>query len=283
MPSLYIDESGDSDLLSPRYRFFLMTGIVMSDDEVVFAERLLKKWKKKHSLSLDLGFHAYDLFESNENNALQLRTHRIFNTAVKQLIDIVGMIEYEAYCAVIDLKLVRESMNLQEPPIKVNFSTKSEYKKAKKDYDESFAKSHGDKKRNLPLEFALDYLLKEYKSHLNTEKSTNGNSINFESLSANDAKIIQIFHQLQSSGNLTTQYGKDIHGIKFHTKSSWTSAIEIADLISYSVTQSYRSKHHLKSELLTVPKRSLLAVRTIKKSINPKTKFHLFKETKKPV
>jgi hypothetical protein len=285
MPSIYIDESGYSDILSPRYRFFIMTGVVINDEDVLFAKKLLDHWKLKHSLSQEPGFHAYDLFESNENNANQLRTNRIFSKAIDQLIDILKMIDFKAYCSIIDLKMLRESFHVQEPPSKSNFNSKFDYKRERKKYTESFSLQHGNIKRHLPLKVSLSYLLECHKKELdvkNESNESNGSYINFESLSTNDAKIIEIFHRLQSTGvDEYAQYGREIQGIQFHTKSSLSSGIEIADLISYSVTQSLRGKYKLAVELKTVPKRSLIEVRKIKSALNPYIEFESF-PTKKP-
>ncbi|PIY79689.1 MAG: hypothetical protein COY81_01230 [Candidatus Pacebacteria bacterium CG_4_10_14_0_8_um_filter_43_12] len=159
MPSIYIDESGYPDILSYQYRFFIMTGVVINDEEVSFAHKLLDNWKKKHSLSLDCGFHAYDLFETNANNANQLRTNRIFSKATTQLIDIIKMVDFQSYCAVVDLKKLRKSFSISEPPNKKLFKDQSSYRSERKKYVDDFIKAHGEDNRYKPLEFCLSYLL----------------------------------------------------------------------------------------------------------------------------
>lgn len=93
--TLFIDESGKSSLAQAGSKPFLLTGVILSDQEIQTVEGFFNYIKLKYKISTENPFHSYDLYENpstriNESEAESLS---------KTLADFLSLIPVEIHVA----------------------------------------------------------------------------------------------------------------------------------------------------------------------------------------
>lgn len=63
--NLFIDESGIGNITHFKYRYFLMSSVIMSESEDAKAHSFFSCWKRKYIVKDDKNFHTTDFFEDN--------------------------------------------------------------------------------------------------------------------------------------------------------------------------------------------------------------------------
>jgi hypothetical protein len=254
--NLYIDESGRPHIGDPKYRFFLIAAVAMTKEQNTLANLLFSKWRNRF-ISDDhkyRAFHAVDFFEEYKNGYRRKNMvfTKSFSSAIDALIEIFKYIEIEAKCFYIDRQKLRTLMHIKAPPALLinevdNRPHSYEYKKIQKEYRDHIKKQ--TTKEFEPQTLSLHAAF-SYHAHLINKSHSKQGAINFESLSSQDSRLVEIFHKYNNPDYIE---GKQITCINYHTKASLDSGIEIADLVSYVSFQSLRNKYHLKKELSDIP------------------------------
>ena len=62
--NLYVDESGYYYIGQNKYKYFLLSAVVISPDQRDLADKMLFKWRQKHLANPNKCFHASDFFEN---------------------------------------------------------------------------------------------------------------------------------------------------------------------------------------------------------------------------
>ena len=243
---LYIDESGYYYIGQSKYKFFLVTAVLITPDQRELASLLMQKWRNKHLTNPYRCFHTTDFFE-NRNTSLQsakpeLSITRNFNNAIKELLEFLSYIEFESTVYYVDIPTIRNRLKIDNPPQDGN---------GKKEYSNHLKESF-EELRFAPLDMgiknAFDF---NYKYLINDSKSVKNGYINIESHHQSDIRLIKSFHRYIS---IYPKYDTNILGLRLHNKKSLDAGIEIADLISYSSCQTLRFSHRLTDELKDIPK-----------------------------
>jgi hypothetical protein len=262
---LFIDESCTPYVGEPRYRFFIICGVIMNEDQCELANLLMKKWREKYLSNQDRCFHAAEFFEQPNYRKKEVNMARNLHKAVDELISIIANISPSIHLYYVDLPRLRLRLGVTEPPIYIPKTAKTpEDRRNAKNYKRILEDAIGNK-RYAPLAMTIVPVLNWHKEILEANSSLKG-YLNFETLSNSDQYYINIYHkhtnsQLQNSGY---KYGERILGINFLTKGSLSGGIELADIISYSYCQSLRSKYRCKDELKSIPHKSILQTRRIR-------------------
>lgn len=251
--NLYLDESGFSYIGQNKYRFFLLTALIITPQENQLANLLFSKWRKKYLSDSNKCLHAADFFEDHKKGykPRKLYMSHVFTKAVKDLEEIISKIEFYARVFYIDLPQIRKLLMINEPPLG-NGLTRREYNALKREYSRRLQIIHGSN-IYLPLIktlensfiFHADILEKSQKQDI-LKRSAKA-YINIESQKNSDIQLINTFHK--NASIVYKKFGEDIVGLNLHTKGSLDAGIELADLISYISFQTLRNKCKLKYEL----------------------------------
>lgn len=281
--NLCVDESGTAALGINPYRFFLLTAVVINEDQQELACLLFTEWRKKYLKNPSKSLHTADFFEDFENDYKkpELRIEKHFKSAVDDLLDILKHINFFTEVYYIDLKELRKKLGVTNVPEYreakdfTNSQEKREYYQKRKIFEKNLSTAH---KGNLdkPYILPLFELFQFHNKHLELEEKKDPfkrkfkGFINFESLSGADVKSINYFHKFKEKINF--DYRHRVVGINFPTKNSLDGGIEIADIISYVSYQTLRFSHKLAHEMKTIPeyrKKQLKRMRTfMRKSRN---------------
>lgn len=282
---LYIDESGGASIGEPRYKFFLISAVLLTSEEKVLADLLFSKWRSKYLKDPSKCLHAADFFEDfapqYAKNEVQMA--RNFRRSIDELIELLNLINFQAEVYYVNLHKLRKILFLNEPPAYQSefekTSDKRRYASQRREYEKIITDTVGEKKKFLPLSLTLknaftyhDLKIDEMREKL-LDKTLIKGYLNFESLSGSDTMLISNFHKLKSK--ISTAYEAKIVGLNFHTKSSLGGGIELADLISYISFQTLRSSNHLKSELENISTESLNHIKRIRNFMRKKKMISL--------
>lgn len=258
--NLYIDESGFYYIGESRYRFFILSAVLIAPDQKLLADQLFAQFRSKYLIDPDRCLHAAEFFEDHNPKYKKqyFKNSAYMRNAIDDLKDIISHLNFYSISAYCDIPRIRKRLSINDPPFKKIAMTKiekSQYKHDKKIYKEAIKNTIGEKK-NCALTMTLHKLLQFHSEKLaffeNHDKYQRlvESYINFESQKESDGLIIDNFHRYQDQ-NYT--YGGNLVGVNLHTKRSLDGGIQLADLISYISCQSLRSKHLLKNEILLNP------------------------------
>lgn len=254
--NLYIDESGFYYIGESRYRFFILSAVLITPDQKALSDLLFAQFRNKYLINPNKCFHAAEFFEDHNPKYKKhyFKNPAYMRKAVNDLKDLITHLNFDSISAYCDIPRVRRRLSINDPhkkKIVMSTAEKTQYKLDKRVYKEAIVNAIGEK-RNLPLTMTLYRLL-----HFHSDKLTFYEShdkykrkvesyINFESQKESDSLIIDNFHRYQDR-NYT--YGDNLIGVNLHTKGSLDGGIQLADLISYVSCQILRSKHSLKNEI----------------------------------
>lgn len=257
----------------------------MNADQDNLAGLLMGKWRTNYLTNPLRCFHSVDFFEEVTPNykKRELRMTRRFNKATLNLLDIIGLIDFTAEVFYIDLEKIRAKYRIGQPPkVPLQSATHTEkvaYRKNLKMYRQLVSTQMGKKTEYYPLTLALFRSFKKHSQSLQANPSSKG-CINFESLGTLDGRYVDIYHKYATSDQ-NYRYGNEIIGMNLHTKASTNGGgIEIADLISYISTQTLRSEHRLKHELVGITAPKLKQIQVIRDVMRDKFKIKLVDITK---
>lgn len=280
--NLYIDESGFYYIGESRYRFFILSAVIISPDQKSLVDLLFSNFRNKYLMKPGKCFHAADFFEDHAPNykKRELKMPRTMHKAVEDLMDIMSHVKFDALSSYCDIPRIRKRLMIKEPPVKRPLMTQTEivqYKIDKNRYRQNIEQTIGNK-RNCPLTMTINKSLQFHSAKLVIHEENEiyhrpvKGYINFESQKESDSIIIDNFHKYQ---DMHYTYGDNLIGINLHTKGSLDGGIQLADLISYITCQSLRSKYNLDKEML-LNVAMLKYVRDIRKEMSEKYQVKMF-------
>lgn len=214
--TLFLDESGKATLTDPKYDVFLLTGIILDDEEVNNIESYFSYIKRRFDLNENEPFHSYDIFEGPKRNSLDR------NKKLASLIaDFIETIPAEITICVVDKPGVKQGLGVTSDQ-----QFKGENKLKKNEVKES------------PYKIAASTLFHRFAKHLNNQNRTG--MIITDSRRGADAQLLKTLELCKlESGPLkeeSTGLVKDhVSAICFAEKNYLSGGIEIADLISYTL------------------------------------------------
>ncbi len=86
--TLFIDESGKSSLVDEVNKAFILTGVILDDEDLKTVEGFFSYIKRKYDIDLDKPFHSYDLFE-NPSTKISSAKAKPLLSAVADFISII--------------------------------------------------------------------------------------------------------------------------------------------------------------------------------------------------
>jgi len=87
--TLFIDESGKSSLVDSKYNQFILTGVILNDDDIKTVEGFFTYIRRKYKIDTNRPFHSYDIFEDIGSDEL---TPKEMATLVETLADFINII-----------------------------------------------------------------------------------------------------------------------------------------------------------------------------------------------
>ncbi len=257
---LYIDESGLSYVGQSKFRYFLITAVIIDPKQRTLANLLMQKWRDKYLLNPYKCLHAFDFFESKNPKAshiikTELSISRNFNNAVEELMEFLSYITFKSISFYVDLPKVRSRLHIDEPPA---YSSAGDYKLKKKEFSRKLKKSLSGK-IFIPLDLTIKRALNYHLSVLKEEDAIG--YVNAESNRTTDLRLVGIYNTYI---DIDSDYGKKVLGIRLHNKKSLDAGIEIADLISYISFQTLRFSKKLNAELADVPKNRFKVIQKVR-------------------
>lgn len=106
--TLFLDESGKASLAEKANEPFLITGVILNNDEVQTVEGFFNYIKRKYNLSLNKPFHSYDIFENPKTKLPPNETVPLSNT----LADYISLIPIKTTVVVIDKEQFKKALGI---------------------------------------------------------------------------------------------------------------------------------------------------------------------------
>lgn len=107
--TLFIDESGKSSLAEKANEPFLLTGVILDEEDVKTAEGFFTYIKRKYEINTDKPFHSYDLFENPDTKISYVKSRPLLKT----IADFISLIPIKIQIISIDKKLFKDSLGIK--------------------------------------------------------------------------------------------------------------------------------------------------------------------------
>lgn len=108
LSTLYIDESGKSSLLEKAEEPFILTGVILDEEEKSPIEGFFNYIKLKYNIDPDIPFHGYDIFENPKS---RLNDTQLASLAEK-LADFISLIPIKVHIATINKKQFKSVLGI---------------------------------------------------------------------------------------------------------------------------------------------------------------------------
>lgn len=222
---LFIDESGKPELLDLNYRYFILTGIEISDEELETISGYFSFIKRKYNLPKNTPFHTYDLLE-NSSSSLKLSENEI-KFFIKSMHEFLELIPLNASVIITDKKTFRKKFRIE---------------------DKNLKGSPENKKRNAIIYFISSlYLLSEFSRHI--EKENLLGAIHADSRKYSDNQLLKAFLDIKEPNlkglpNFLPSTAKRLCSIEFADKTALSAGLELADFISFTIFACKQKRLH---------------------------------------
>lgn len=220
--TLYIDESGTSNLNDKRDNSFTLTGLILKEDIDHSLTTYFELTKKKHSISTARNFHSVDFYEIKNSPAyVSDQKAKDFSRSVSE---ILTTIPNSIFSYSIDKDLLRKTLKMPS------------------DYDFKFASNEHKADKEIAYEILARKIFFDFIKFL---KDNDGmGSIIAESRREADLVLLKTFFECKTPKHFDGKtrfetYAEDFNdrvvSICFENKNATTAGLEIADLISYTL------------------------------------------------
>src|SRR5947209_3774202 len=109
LSTLYIDESGKSSLVEITEEPFILTGVILDQEEKSPVEGFFNYIKRKYSINPNIPFHSYDIFENPEKRTL---SDNDAASLLASLADFISLIPIKIYIAAINKKQFKSALGI---------------------------------------------------------------------------------------------------------------------------------------------------------------------------
>jgi len=212
--NLYLDESGKSSLIERNEEPFVLTGVILDNNEVKTVEGFFSYIKLKHGFNSQLPFHSYHVFEDPKTRI----STRKAKDLVKTMTEFISLIPIKVKIISIDKTSFKKVLG-----VKSNNDFKgSEERKGMKEY---------------PYRVMSSYHFSWFASFLNKEKAIG--EIIADTRRGGDYQLLRSLNYCKDPDtSLTKEQSKLIKerctAICFAEKYFLSGGLEITDLISYT-------------------------------------------------
>lgn len=108
--TLFIDESGKSSLLSDENEPFIITGVILDDQEITAIEGFFTYIKRKYQIDDTKPFHSYHIFE---NETTKLSNGKLLELS-KTLAEFISLIPIQITVLEVDKKVFKAAIGLTD-------------------------------------------------------------------------------------------------------------------------------------------------------------------------
>lgn len=212
--TLFIDESGKSGLFSDEKEPFIMTGVILDNQEIDAIEGFFTYIKRKYGIDDTKPFHSYHIFENEETKLID---SKLIDLA-KTLAEYISLIPIQLTIIKIDKKTFKEAIGLEN-------AEQCSGSKEKKNIPE------------LPYKVLASQLFKWFTDYL--EDNDHIGQIVVDSRRGGDHELLETFHLYQEghshqvSEEMSEIMKERITAICFADKNFLSGGLEITDLLSY--------------------------------------------------
>lgn len=212
--TLFIDESGKSSLLSNEDEPFIITGVILDDQEIITIEGFFTYIKRKYDIDDSKPFHSYHIFENEET---KLPDSQLLELS-KTLAEFLSLIPIQISVLEIDKKIFKKAIGLQ---------------------DENQCEGSKERKAvsKLPYQLTVIQLFEWFAQALESKERVG--QVIVDSSRKYNTSILKTWN-LCLEGHLPTIKGRPSEIIKDHVtalcfaeKKFLSGGLEITDLISY--------------------------------------------------
>lgn len=216
LSTLYIDESGKSSLVEKADEPFILTGVILDEEEKSPVEGFFNYIKRKYNINPNIPFHSYDIFENPKTRVL---TDAQAASLLTSLADFISLIPIKIHIPVVNKKQFKSVLGV---------TSNDDFK--------------GSKRRKempeFPYRVCACILFKWFAKSLKSNKSIG--EIIVDARRGGDYQLIKTLYASKqlNNGYLDPVSAKLIEdkcaAICFAEKQFLSGGLELADLISYT-------------------------------------------------
>ena len=212
--TLFIDESGKSSLAEKADEPFILTGVILKEEDINTVEGFFNYIKRKYQIDSSTPFHSYDLFENSKLKMTDIKAKKLLNT-IAEFISLI--------------------------PIKVSvFSIgKSIFKSSLGVKTENDLKGTANKRamREFPYRIMSSRLFAWFAEYLNISDSIG--QIIVDARVGGDQQLLRTLNTCKDPNgpidkNISKLIKEKCNAICFAEKYFFSGGLEITDLISYT-------------------------------------------------
>ncbi|MBU1200746.1 DUF3800 domain-containing protein [Patescibacteria group bacterium] len=213
LATLFIDESGKSSLVEKASEPFILTGIILDEDDKQIVEGFFGYIKLKYDIDPTTPFHSYDIFE---NDKTKLPNSELISLSIK-LAEFISLIPAKMYVIVIDKKEFKNALGIKS--------------------DEDFKGSSKKKElKQFPYRIMATYLFGVFGKYL--EKNNKIGQAIADSRRGADYELIRTLSIVKQGHAAVKKDVQDsiksrLNALCFAEKGFLSGGVEITDLISY--------------------------------------------------
>jgi len=246
---LFIDESGQASLASDSTSPFILTGVIVDDEEIKTIEGFFSYIKRKYSIEVSKPFHSYETFENNETKLSPSKAKML----VADLADFIGLIPIFVKIISIDRIEFKKSLGI-------------------KTSEDMKGSAHRKSLKDFPYRIMAAYLFEWFANHLESGKRIG--EIVADARRGGDAQLIKTLYQCKEescsfSEKTRNAINENCTAICFAEKNYLSGGLEITDIVSYTAYQ--HAKRIMSSKFSDIELNKLW---TIIKGLLPKSDFH---------
>lgn len=214
--TLFIDESGKSSLIKKTGDPFILTGVILNEEEIIPVEGFFNFIKRKYSIDINSPFHSYDILE---NPSTKLLTDIEAKSLIESLAEFISLI-----------------------PVNINIisTDKAIFKRALGARSDNEFKGHAKRieMTEYPYRIMSAMLFKWFAAYL--EQNDGIGEIIVDAKRGGDTELIKTLYACKdpTSGIFSTSVSNQIKerctAICFAEKKYLSGGVEITDLISYT-------------------------------------------------
>lgn len=211
--TLFIDESGKSSLSDYNNTTFILTGVILDNNELQTTEGFFNYIKLKYNLPPEMPFHSYEIFE---HPAKKLKNSDLMGLS-KTISEFLSLIPVKIYIAEVNKEDFRSVLGIRNPEDLKGSSEKKEMK-------------------DFPYRVAASYIFARFGEYLKNKDSMG--QIIADSRKGGDHQLLKTLDLCKEKAvPIKDIYHKAIRervsAICFAEKNFLSGGLEITDLISY--------------------------------------------------
>lgn len=212
--TLFIDESGKSSLAEKADEPFILTGVILKEEDINTVEGFFNYIKRKYQIDSSIPFHSYDLFENSKSKMTDIKAKKLLNT----IAEFISLIPIKVSVFSIDKSVFKSSLGVKT---------------------ENDLKGTANKRamREFPYRIMSSRLFAWFAEYLNISDSIG--QIIVDARVGGDQQLLRTLNICKDPNgpideNISKLIKEKCNAICFAEKYFFSGGLEITDLISYA-------------------------------------------------